>query len=192
MWETPKSCVLCHREQDSYALWDLCCWECDLEHCWQGCAEQNILSADTVTLQKLQRVFQAFLLLRDSELLIICIFLILENRRYCEITCDNVQENDGLWCWSQAVPQFRLDVQAWVVAPFCFHKWHHNKIQIFFRLNVPLLHSVLLLCMYQAEATEVIYMQNALYIVYTNDIIWSKNENSLACLGHKYAVKLIL
>jgi len=46
--------------------------------------------------------------------------------------------------------------------------------------------------MYQAEATEVIYMQNALYIVYTNDIIWSKNENSLACLGHKYAVKLIL
>lgn len=69
--------------------------------------------------------------------------------------------------------------------PFCISQiTRHNKIQIFFSLNAPLLHSVLLLCIYQAETVEVIYMQNAPCIVYTNYIIRSSNENFLACLGH--------
>lgn len=70
-------------------------------------------------------------------------------------------------------------------APFCISEIaYYNNIQIFFSLNAPLLHSVLLLCMYQAETAEVIYMQNAPYIVYTNYIIKSNNEHFLACLGH--------
>lgn len=70
-------------------------------------------------------------------------------------------------------------------APCCISQIaHYNKIQIFFSLNAPLSHSVLLLCMNQAETVEVIYMQNAPYIVYTNYIIRSNNENFLACLGH--------
>lgn len=43
---------------------------------------------------------------------------------------------------------------------------------------------VLLLFTSQAETVEVIYMQSAPYIVYTNYIIRSNHENFLACLGH--------
>lgn len=69
--------------------------------------------------------------------------------------------------------------------PLCISQiTYHNKLQLFFSLNAPLLHSILLLFMYRAETAEVIYMQSAPYIVYTNYIIRSNNENFAACLGH--------
>lgn len=70
-------------------------------------------------------------------------------------------------------------------SPFCIAQIaYYNTIQIFFSLKASLLHSVLLLFTSQAETVEVIYMQSAPYIVYTNYIIRSNNENFLACLGH--------
>lgn len=75
---------------------------------------------------------------------------------------------------------------GWICdSPFCISQIeYYNKIQFFFSLKASLLHSVLLLFASRAETVEVIYMQSAPYIVYTNYIIRSNNENFLACLGH--------
>lgn len=70
-------------------------------------------------------------------------------------------------------------------ALFCISQiTYHNKIQILLSVDAPMLHSAWLLSMYQAETVEIIYMQDAPSIVYTNYVIRSNSENFLACLGH--------